>query len=136
MKNLVDIAQLTREMCLRFVESQDAANFDFYCSKDLSCMCFAASQLLQAQLIQTGYDAHIFECNYYVWGHAWVQCDGKIIDITHSQFGTPDILIVDIGYKESKECEYDRGVLLVNDEWTPRQKLSEEQIKKILQEYT
>lgn len=71
---------------------------------DLKGYCAIASVALSKELDRLGYKNSIWEGEFRGDGHAWVICNGNIIDITASQFkGMPEIYI-EQAYK--KGCGY------------------------------
>lgn len=64
--------------------------------------CTGDSEALNDLLHEAGMPAeHV--SSYYrdakgiLWSHDWLELDGKVLDITHSQFGDPDYLITNVG---------------------------------------
>lgn len=84
MKTIKEVAQKTR----RWAMQTNRRKHDF--PSDLEGMCGIASVKLHANLEAEGYSPFI----HYSEGHAFVVCDGMIVDVTATQFGRKPIEIV------------------------------------------
>lgn len=56
-----------------------------------------ADHLFAAEMEPEHISSYYRDANGNLWSHDWLQLDGKVIDITHSQFGAPDYLITNVG---------------------------------------
>lgn len=76
-------------------------------------LCLPASIALQKIFENSGIDSRVIRGKYDEFGHAWVEVNGSIVDITHDQFGPnyPDVFLGEINdkYKEVvNDQNYDR----------------------------
>lgn len=82
-QKLVSIATEVREAILRIADSEKLTGY-----------CGIASYALSKRLDELGFKNSIWEGDYKGWGHAWVVCDGYIVDITATQFDLPEIYVI------------------------------------------
>jgi len=97
MKNediILSVAREVRAKCVKFALSDKARNYDFHTRSDLECMCAVASHALVMALKKKGCHGHIVCGDFNGNDHCWVDIYGHVVDITASQFGFPDIVIV------------------------------------------
>lgn len=59
---------------------------DFY-FPDLECWCAISSELLYRELAKHGIPSTFVVGSYKGYGHAWIEVNGCIVDITATQFG-------------------------------------------------
>jgi|SRR5262249_27873270 len=87
--------------------------------------CIAVSLALQAVLEKNGYRSRVIRGRFEGRGHAWVETQDKIVDITLDQFGDyPRVCVVGISdtrYSEvtdDEEFEAQMGIAGDNVQWT------------------
>jgi hypothetical protein len=87
---VIRIARKTRREIERHKE--DLRNAGMSCWHDLCGLCAFASRVLQLRLQAAGFDAKLVQGNGDPKGttlyatHVWVELDGKVVDITATQF--------------------------------------------------
>ena len=109
MKNediILSVAKEVRAKCVRFAFSDAAKDYHFHSCPDLECMCAVASHVLVTALKKKGCHGHIVRGEFNGNDHCWVEIYGHIVDITGSQFGLSDIVIVT---KEESQFKYSYG---------------------------
>ncbi len=79
-----------------------------YGAASMSGNCGKLSCMLRDALIKHGYKGHI--ASGYVAGtqgnHAWIVCDGQILDPSVNQFGIADVLGNGLVYHEQRRMEF------------------------------
>ena len=109
---LRESAEKIRLACEQFAQSEHAKSFDFYQDKALPCMCAIASFALQKYLTSKGFTSMVYVGDYYqgkhgksknglpfgYWSgeeiHCWVECGQFIVDITATQFGVKNKVVI------------------------------------------
>ena len=94
------IAKSVRAKCVRFALSDKSRDYDFHGMSNLSCMCLFASTVLAATLRRKVDPEAMIAVGQFTSGHdgrnhCWVVSQGKVIDITATQFGMQQIEIHD-----------------------------------------
>lgn len=84
---IYQLAKSTREKLVKYIPQK------YLIDKDLGGSCGFSSLVLNRVLNLAGYKSHLVIGDYKLSGHAWVQYQNLIIDITASQFDLPDIVI-------------------------------------------
>ena len=139
MKELVDIAREVRKRCEEFSFSEKARDYDFYMQADLSCMCGVASFALSVALDGENIINRVFCGEYrrninddWKFGetHCWVCVNGRIVDITATQFGVKEKVHI----VSACNRHYIKGKVVNFDDFKDwdRQKPSVELVSKII----
>lgn len=99
------IAQKVRKKCEKYVKGLENSIY----GETLSCLCAVASKALQNELVEAGYNTKLVYGNAFGDTHCWVELDGKIYDITATQFGVEEkVYVTDVNdedYEKEKEVK-------------------------------
>ena len=91
---IIKIARQVRKVCLDFAMSEESIDYDFYKNKDLACMCAVASSFLQNILAEENIRVNLREMQGKYGGHCFNEIDGTVIDITATQFGARNHVVI------------------------------------------
>ena len=91
--NIAEIATLMRKATEHYIRSREDME------QTMGGFCIAASLALRDALEESGYnDSKVVRGRFKNKGHAWVETQGKIVDITLDQFGGfPSVRVSGVG---------------------------------------
>lgn len=164
-QKILKVLESVRTLMDSFASSKESKNYDFHSKEDLQCACCITSKVLFDILKEQGkspklcigifFDGYTIglktkgkspsELKPYV-NHCWIELDGKILDLTATQFNEPSIKHefvfpkIHITYKSDKKYlkVYDnslKGFKTEISQWPRSQKPNVRLLKKLKELY-
>tara|TARA_R110000824_G_scaffold201667_4_gene385776 strand:- start:2562 stop:3011 length:450 start_codon:yes stop_codon:yes gene_type:complete len=132
------IAQEVRDICYKFAMSGSSIDYNFHGKKDMKGMYLCASQVLREVLRRKGIRAYVCtRINWYCFSHTWVQVGATVVDVTHSQFGSPDILIAPCKSRANRVSSfksYHKGIRARKKQvkvWNEKEKFNKKMVDRL-----